>query len=687
MPSIETDRPTKSELLNAAEILVNAGCRVIPCDDKRPTLANWNKGENNPKLKIIERWLDSGVYNGVGIVCGTMSGNRYEIDCETPESFEQLSRQMFDAGLMDGKNWVVIETGRGYRLAFRTEQPLKIATRPTLAKDAEGKVKIELLGEGCFAVYPPSWHPSGKRYRLRRGDMQRPPILTAEQAEELFTLCRSLDEQIKEKTKHHQPQIKWEYSAEDVEKAFNARHDVSEILKRNGYRVEGDKAWRPSSSDPTPSITILSGGDLSHHFGTNDRLHGQGGGSDGCTFNPFGLFVSLEHSGDYKAAVRTASASMGMDGGKADGRDRGNTGASGVQVAAAPTTAKIEDSADPLRFLEDLNPIDVELTDWLWHRRIALGALTHLAGEVGVGKTSIALDIAAHVSTGRGWGDGIPCPKGKVILIMEEDNKNTSLIPRLLATGADHNQIKRLTINTFENDLHRLAAILADPRMADTRLVVIDPIGNYLGDANSDKDSAVRNVMKPLVTLAERHGIAVLTVGHMAKSRGGSLLNRCLGSKAFTGMPRSVLGAGKDGDGCFAILQAKNSDDAVADGLRYKLEPVTMSAPNGVEFTKARVVWDGTTTLSESELIAIVDGSENQTGMATEWLRDLLADGNARKATEIYTAGEQDGISKTTLWRAKDKLGVRHYRVGFGKGSYQAWMMEVEQSTAASESM
>ncbi len=323
-------------------------------------------------------------------------------------------------------------------------------------------------------------------------------------------------------------------------------------------------------------------------------------------------------------------------------------------------------SDDPLHCLEDLNPCDIEQTVWLWPNRIAIGALSHLSGEVGVGKTSIALDIASHISTGRPWGDGKPCPQGKVILIMEEDNKTTSLIPRLVATGADHTKVKRLVMENFEADLAKLDAILADPRMSDTKMVVIDPIGNYLGDTNSDKDSAVRNVMRPLIRIAEQRQVAILTLGHFSKSKGGSLLNRCLGSKAFTGLPRSVLAAGSDGDGGYALIHVKSSDDERDEPLRYRLEPFTFTTPNGLTVTKARVVWDGVSSLSESELVAIVDGSDSKVSQATVWLRDLLSDGNARKSSEILAAGEKGGYSKATLWRAAERLKVNKGKVGFG---------------------
>src|SRR5262245_7131954 len=42
---------------------------------------------------------------------------------------------------------------------------------------------------------------------------------------------------------------------------------------------------------------------------------------------------------------------------------------------------------------------------WLWERRLPVGQLTLLAGDPGTGKSLVALDLAARVSTGALWPD------------------------------------------------------------------------------------------------------------------------------------------------------------------------------------------------------------------------------------------------------------------------------------------
>ena len=50
--------------------------------------------------------------------------------------------------------------------------------------------------------------------------------------------------------------------------------------------------------------------------------------------------------------------------------------------------------------------IQSEAIRWLWDSRIPMGKLTIIAGEPGVGKSFLTLDIAARVSNGEDFPDG-----------------------------------------------------------------------------------------------------------------------------------------------------------------------------------------------------------------------------------------------------------------------------------------
>src|SRR4051812_11199629 len=71
-----------------------------------------------------------------------------------------------------------------------------------------------------------------------------------------------------------------------------------------------------------------------------------------------------------------------------------------------------------------------EAVAWLWPGFLAKGKMHVLAGAPGGGKTTIALQLAAIVSTGGGWPDGTRCPAGNVVIWSGEDDVKDTLVPR-----------------------------------------------------------------------------------------------------------------------------------------------------------------------------------------------------------------------------------------------------------------
>jgi putative DNA primase/helicase len=78
---------------------------------------------------------------------------------------------------------------------------------------------------------------------------------------------------------------------------------------------------------------------------------------------------------------------------------------------------------------------------WLWKDWLALGKLHILAGQPGVGKSTIALKIAAAISASGNLPCGSKAKRGTVIIWSGEDDAADILIPRLEASGADMNRV------------------------------------------------------------------------------------------------------------------------------------------------------------------------------------------------------------------------------------------------------
>ena len=240
------------------------------------------------------------------------------------------------------------------------------------------------------------------------------------------------------------------------------------------------------------------------------------------------------------------------------------------------------DPNKPHAILQSLVVVTRESLEWLWPGRIPLGKLTLLAGDPGLGKSFVTLDIASRVSRGDAWPD-MPLLKqtpGDVILLNAEDDLADTIAPRLDKMSADDSRILALEgieadgkrrHFSLEADLPRLEEVLAENE--DIRLVVIDPIAAYCGAVDSHKNSDVRGLLAPLAELAGRYRVAIVSVTHLSKSGGTKAVYRAMGSLAFAAAARAVWAITKDSDDPERrlFLPAKLNLARDPDGLAYRI--------------------------------------------------------------------------------------------------------------------
>ncbi|MBU0639064.1 MAG: AAA family ATPase, partial [Planctomycetes bacterium] len=243
--------------------------------------------------------------------------------------------------------------------------------------------------------------------------------------------------------------------------------------------------------------------------------------------------------------------------------------------------------------LADVQP---ELLRWLWPGCIALGKLTLLCGDPGLGKSFVTLDLAARVSSGTTWPDLplLPNPAGSVVLLSAEDDLADTIRPRLDAAGADATRVvaiqavRRILVTgqtqddyfDLTEDLPALEAAIQ--QVSDCRLVIIDPLTAYLGKTDSHKNAEVRAVLARLFELAARHKVAVLAVTHLNKANTLPAIYRAMGSLAFVAAARAVWAVVRDEDDETGrrrlFVPVKNNLGADETGLAYALEPAGQTA-------------------------------------------------------------------------------------------------------------
>ena len=62
--------------------------------------------------------------------------------------------------------------------------------------------------------------------------------------------------------------------------------------------------------------------------------------------------------------------------------------------------------AGPRLIVTTLSGVEPEEVNWLWPGRVPRGKNTLLAGDAGLGKSYLSMDIAARVTRGGTWPDG-----------------------------------------------------------------------------------------------------------------------------------------------------------------------------------------------------------------------------------------------------------------------------------------
>ena len=207
-----------------------------------------------------------------------------------------------------------------------------------------------------------------------------------------------------------------------------------------------------------------------------------------------------------------------------------------------------------LTCLADVVPREVP---WLWPGRFPLGRLSLLVGRPGEGKSFLTMDMAARVTRGSYWPDGSACPAGSVILISAEDDAADTIQPRLVAHNADLSRVHLMSMvrRIRGGKLDEVMFTLSDVNALDTalqahpdcKLVVVDPIGSFLGGAtDAHRDNDVRSVLAPIGKLAEKYGVAVVLVAHRRKGEGNHADDLALGSRAFTGIARVTWHLSRD---------------------------------------------------------------------------------------------------------------------------------------------
>lgn len=649
-----------------ASALLRAGLCVLPAraDEKRPTLSGWKKYQRRlPTEDQVRGWFADRAASC--IVAGEVSGFLEMLDFDAGGAAFDAWADLVRADAPDLLERLVVERspsgGRHvvYRCPDGISGNLKLAQRRIVVPTAD---PVELIGKrytprqagDTFEVVVPLIETRGEGglflchptpgYELLQGDFSGVAAISATERELLLRAAWSLDEMPATVTADPEPGVPGGRPGDD----FNVRGDVRDVLERHGWvRVRGgeNEYWRRPGKDAGWSATLKAG--VFYVFSASVAPFEPNRG-----YSPFGVFARLEHGGDCSAAA-------------ADLRARGfgtstplSSGGVDVSRLAKPATPP------PSVVSRRVATVTREQLAWLWPGRIPLGKLTLLAGDPGLGKSLVTLDIASRVSRGKPWPDCplLGQPVGEVVLFSAEDDLADTIAPRLDKAGADDWKviaIEAIQVSaaekvyfSLEQHIPQLEQCLV--QWPEVRLIVIDPISAYCGSTDSHNNAEVRALLAPLADLAGRHRVAVLAVTHLSKSGGPKAVYRAMGSLAFAAASRAVWAIVKDPDDPLRrlFLPAKLNLGEEPTGLAYRV-------------VDGRIEWepDPVEMHADDAMRAETSGPKaaerpTERDEAGDWLREHLA-GGPLPANQVLEAADANGIAERTLRRAFKEIGAK----------------------------
>jgi putative DNA primase/helicase len=389
---------------------------------------------------------------------------------------------------------------------------------------------------------------------------------------------------------------------------------------------------------------------------------------------------------------------------------KGVDAATGAEISVLPTHAGAT-SCDVIVPAETVRPskrrlishrasdIKPERLTWIWNGRIACGKVMLIGGPPGLGKSQVTVNLAATVSVGGAW----PChegiaPEGDIIFLSAEDGIADTIVPRLMAAGANLERIHIVAAATkpdgtgrktfsLKTDVDLLERLVAE--IGTVRLIIIDPISAYMGGADGNGNVETREVLEPLAEMANRLGIAVVAVTHLNKGTAGgqTALNRFAGSIAFVAAARSayLIVDDPEDEHRRLFLEAKNNLGPKSRGLAFRVQQRVI----GEDIPASNITWDTDhVTASVHEALSASENPRARGGRtgkddAADFLRAVLAAGGMpvleieREARRAGLLGAESSISQEKAFRsARLSLGVTSQRTG-GTAASGNWVWEL----------
>ncbi len=302
-------------------------------------------------------------------------------------------------------------------------------------------------------------------------------------------------------------------------------------------------------------------------------------------------------------------------------------------------------------YLKDVEPKEIS---WLWRPYIAFGKVTLIQGDTGIGKTSLMVKVMADLSNGlypptmfrerllpQETGDPIT-----TYYVSIENGIADTIVPLFNRVGGNNEFVQ------YQDEMKEHFVLTGDEvkecvRISGAKLIVVDPWQQFLDDASSSDNNAMRAMIRDVQNAAEETGAAVVLCGNYTKAVVRSDMGKGIGASELFNTLRSVLTV-KYGD-------SPSERCMIAGKMSFLGKEVTpVRFVQDEDYRKSYVFDDEVDELEAGEEVV---ESASKADLTAAFLADLLKDG-PMDSNDVKRAVQASGFSMTTVQRVKDKIVV-----------------------------
>ena len=302
-------------------------------------------------------------------------------------------------------------------------------------------------------------------------------------------------------------------------------------------------------------------------------------------------------------------------------------------------------------YLKDVEPKEIS---WLWRPYIAFGKVTLIQGDTGIGKTSLMVKVMADLSNGlypptmfrerllpQETGDPIT-----TYYVSIENGIADTIVPLFNRVGGNNEFVQ------YQDEMKEHFVLTGDEvrecvSISGAKLIVVDPWQQFLDDASSSDNNAMRAMIRDVQNAAEETGAAVVLCGNYTKAVVRSDMGKGIGTSELFNTLRSVLTV-KYGD-------SPSERCMIASKMSFLGKEVTpVRFVQDEDYRKSYVFDDEVDELEAGEEVV---ESASKADLTAAFLADLLKDG-PMDSNDVKRAVQASGFSMTTVQRVKDKIVV-----------------------------